>query len=256
MRSTGTNSRSKEKLLSIRLSSDGLSFWTEAVEWAIGGGPVEYSIKEGNASEETSVVLSRELAPGERIRSALSRCAAASGWTGGPVRVMPDTLKSVLVPAGLFDPARVGDYLMVNGIAVGPDEETVVSRLAGDGISAMAIMVCDREAVDAVADVFGACARFTSPFEATTVGMKHKKKHTGKEFATLYLTGENVYLTVRAIPGGEWRYCEALPYSTTADILYYMQELATRFDIRKTPLHVSGEAAEKVAKALRKTFRR
>ncbi len=199
--------------------------------------------------------MSLELPPQERIRSALARCVDASGWADGPVCVMIDTLKTVLVPSTLFDPANTNDYLAVNNISEGMGEEVVVSRLSDGSITV--ISVCEEAVAAAVGDMFGAHARFASPFDtAIKYGTaKYKKKDAGKEFTSLYLTEKNVYITIQAIPLGEWRYCEVLPYSTTADLLYYMQELSARFDIRKTPLYASGANVEKVAKALQKSFR-
>ena len=215
---------------------------------------MEYALKPGSDSAPETIVLSMELAPRERIRSALARCIAASGWSGGPVRIIPDTLKTVLVPAEVFNLAQVVNYLTINNISVGHDEAVIIARLAGG--MAVAIIVSDREVTDAVAEMFEDRAIFSSPFEsaATNDGIKHRKKDAGREFATICLTGKNVYITVRSIPDGEWRYCEALPYSGTADILYYMQELSARFDIRKTPVCISGPGAEKVEKAVRKAF--
>lgn len=257
MPATGNNRRSKEKLLSIRLSSDGLSFWTAEIDGPVGGTWPECTPKAGSDSAETLIALSREPAPAERIRSAFGKCIDASGWSGWPVRIMADTLKTVLVPAQLFDPAQADDYLAVHNIVAGPGDRIIVSQLTGDNPAAV-VMACDRAIIDAATEVFGGKAWITSPFDTAGAyrGFKHKKKDAGKVFTTLYFTEKNVYITVQAIPGGEWRYCEALPYAGAADILYYMQELSAQFDIRKTPLYIRGTGAEHMAKALRKPFKR
>ncbi len=242
--------------MSIRLSPDGLSFWTARVTKATVEAAADYSWEYGTESEEKFIALSRELPPEEMYRSALARCAQTAGWSGGPVNILLDTLRTVLIPTELFDPAHMPDYLAVNNITARPDEETIATRLMIGG--AIGVMLCRRSIIAAADEVFGSRARFGSPFDTAAVyrTAKHRKKDAGKEFTTLCLAGRNVYITVQSIPDGELRYCEALPYSAAADILYYIHELSARFDIRKSPLYVRGEGAEKVEKILRKTFKK
>ena len=256
--STGQNKIRAQKNLSIRLSPDGLSFWTADSANPAGETYPECRPVAGSESTETFLAFGKALSVDENLRRAASKCVEMAGWQGGPVRLMPDTRNTVLIPAVLFDPRQTDDYLALNSIGVSGEEKVFVSRLSSPLPDAAVVMVYDRAAVGILEEAFGNKLWITSLFDAAAgyQGRKFKKKDTGKDFTTLYLTPSNVYITIQPVTGGDWKYCEALPYSSPADVLYYMHELAAKFDIRKTPLYIKGYGAEKAGKVLRKPFKR
>lgn len=255
MPATGNNKKLKEKLLSIRLSPDGLSFWTSKTGAAADGGRIPIH---GTDSAETAIAFGRETGMPEDIRKAAGKCIGMCGWSGGPLRIMLDTPKTVLVPSELFADGQAENYLKVNNITVSAGEEVLVSELSSGGRLITAIMVYDRAALDTLREIFGSGTVFTSPFDTAYAyrGAKHKKRDADCDFTTMHLTPGNVYLTVQTAPDCRWKYSEVLPHSSAADILYYMQELSARFKIRKTRVFIKGHGAENIAKALRKPFRR
>lgn len=259
--STGTNSGVKEKILSIRLSPDGLSFWTTGLAGAPAEAHSNYFLDYGAVSEEKYITFSKELGPEESVRRALVRADEASrgGVPGAfrPVRLMPDTCKTVLVPAELFDPEQAADYLKINNITVGAAETVEVSHITIDTPSPVAVMVYSATALRIAREVFDARLGITSPFEAAAAytPAKLRRKDADKCFASLYLTGTNVYITVWRI-GVVLEYCEVLPYSTTADILYYMHEVGARFGLHKNPIYIRGTGAKDTARMLKKSFKK
>ena len=256
---TGNSTEMKDKILSIRLSADGLSFWINAVSKDAGNAsPWGYAPDYASQSPEKYMAFSRELGHAESIRRAIQRAVAAAGTQVGPVCVMPDTCKTVLVPEELFDRGQVADYLLINNIAAGAAETAEVAQVAVGAACAAAVIVYDREALNVAREVFGDRLHITSPLEAAAAYScrKFKRKYTGKDFAALYLTGANVYITVCTAGSGVLKYCEVLPYSSAADILYYMQEVGARFDLCKNPVYIKGIDGEKVAKLLKKTYKK
>lgn len=252
----GRNKRSGKKLTTIRLSPDRLTFHTSVL--AEGDDRRNYTLLPDNASCEVSIIFSPKLEPEENIRRALAKCMEMTGWDNSPVRVMLDTRKTILIPEALFDAKQIPHYLKINNIDVPPHQCMVLSRLVVGNTSADVIMVYDKYAVDTIEAVFGDNVWFTSLLDvaADYAKIKHKKKDTGRDFTSLCLTTRNAYITIRSIPGGELRYCEILPCSSPADILYYMEEFAVKFDIRQTPVYVSGVGSEGVCKTLRNHFTR
>lgn len=257
-----TGKKTKQKLLSIRLCANGLSFWTTALESSPDGSGSGFMPKPDSDSREQSIEFEgKPDASGYVrgcVRAAAARCAAITGWSGWPVRVMPDTRKIVLVPDDLFDPAQAADYLQINNITMTDQEQIVLSRLSADYPPAEIVMVYDRRMLDEIEEIFGEYVWYASLFDTATSfeSVRHKRKDSGRCFSTLYLTPANVYITIQTIPGGEWLYYEALPYSTPTDILYYMMELSTKFDILQTPVYVRGTSCDAVAWVLNEQFKR
>lgn len=261
------NKKTKEKLLSIRLSADGLTFWTTALDSVADGSGGGFKTRPGSDSREQSIVFDRAFdgksnAPGyaskDCVRAAAARCAEITGWDNWPVRVMPDTRKTALVPECLFDPAQIAEYLTVNNIETSSEERIVLTRLSSDTPPAVVIMAYDAVSLDGMEEIFGDYVWYTSLFDtaAQYSTVKHKKKDSGRCFSTLYLTPTNVYITIRNISDGEWVYCESLSYSTPTDIFYYMMELSAQFDILRTPVYLRGTGSDAVAWVLNAKFRR
>lgn len=160
------------------------------------------------------------------------------------VKLHLDTLKTVLVPQELFDRDKTGDYLGINNITIGERESVVLAGIP-DGM--VAIVVYPREVLDVMHGAFGDRLLFCSPFEVA-VGMG------GRHGATIYLTDNHAYITVRGASG--WlRLCEVLPYSVDTDLLYYATRLCEQFDLARATVTVGGVGAQTVARSLRRVFR-
>ena len=210
-----------------------------------------------------------EFGIGENIRAAVAGYMSKGrrqqgGGSDEAVRVILDTGKTVVVPAELFDSARVDDYLRINNIAPSANERVVLCEFAAGDKDAVSAVVCDGEAVDAFGEIFGSAARFASPFEvvaeiavSAVSAVRGKRRIAEHNFAALYLTPHNVYIAVERLDGGQWQYCEVLPFDSPADILYYTYTLAGAglLDTASSPLFVRGTDAPAVVKSLRKRFK-
>lgn len=225
MQVTG-NSNPHDRILSIRLSSDGLYFWyagREAQKAAFSGeNPLE-----------------------EEIASAVAYIKAAEPNLGA-ICYYEDTLKEVLVPDELFDDSLIDNYLAVNNIEVGEGEQVAVVGIA-EGVKSLVVYN------KAVADIV---ARGVE--QELTVG-----SHFGQNIAalasnsglacTLYLTPKNVYMTV--VDAGALKYCDALRWNSREDVAFYLATLDKEFGLGKSPVYVAGHNAGETAKYLRKFFK-
>lgn len=301
--------------MSIRLSADGLSFWTAkavAAPTESGGWLPDMRPR----PEEKTMLFDKRSSGADRIRGLVDLYIKKSGM-GTPVRtdIYLDTTHTVAVPTALFDPQQAADYLRVNNITTGPTDG-VWASLFGSG-EATAVVVFDRAAVaEAEASTgtgtepsTGAATRTAFSAEAASstetafsVGVdspagakfpigsripveteqpantkspaeapvwirtpfaindlvrhaRRKKEKTGRKFAVVYLGAANAYLSVYAGCGG-MLYCDTLPYSTPADVLYYLRELAQKWDLLYNPIYVRGNRSAEVVKTVRKTFKK
>jgi hypothetical protein len=170
---------------------------------------------------------------GMSLRAAVSKCLKKVGGRGDfeCVRLFPD-VPAVAVPAELFTPAQAGDYLHINNL---PYDE---AAWADAGAGVVAVMACD-DALEVFRGVFGQRLEVHSMFEEALASGR----------TTVYLTGARAYFAV-------WRdgvlvFCDSLPYSAAADLVYYTSKLLPS----RARIYVKGRGAKKAAKALGKKFR-
>lgn len=230
--------RETDKILYIVISPDGLSFWT---------------VKE----EEVFLRFDKTAPTDENLRRGLASVLKKAGGNADRIRIYPDTAKTILIPNELFDAGMTQEYFAINGIAAANDR-LLVSDMDFGGDKIKIITAVDRLWGDIIDEVFEGRAEFFSPFVINRHSyLKSQKKNPrAKDCTALYLTARNVYITVNASASGRMLYCEVLPYSSPADILYYMTDLATRFDILKGVVHIKGRECRETLRALRKTFKK
>jgi hypothetical protein len=156
-----------------------------------------------------------------------------------------DTAKTVLVPIDLYDEGAGKDYLRFNGMAIAADEVAVASSPHDGIVAVMAVRAdewnehkdrCERgEAV------------VTSPLlRAATERVRGRS-------VNIVLTDQNVYL---AVWDGDLKMAEAMPDNSTDSILYYMQVVGRRFNLKKFDIRVSGPRTGLVADALRHYYKK
>ncbi len=180
-----TASKISGKVLSIRFSPGGLSFWT------------------GTKSERYM-----PLGGGVGLRAAVSECLKRVGGRGDfeVVRLFVDA-PTVVVPAELFDGERAADYLEINNLTF----TEAVCADAGSGV--VAVMACDGGVLDVFRGVFGSRLEVRSVFELVL----------GYGETAIYLTGERAYVAVWR--DGALVFCDSLPYAAAADLVYYASKL-------------------------------
>ena len=188
------------KVLSIRLSPGGLSFWT--------GVRREKYMPFGN---------------GAGLRAAVSECMKKAGGRGDfeRVRLFLD-VPTVVVPGELFDPKQAGDYLIINNL---PYDEAVWADV---GAGVVAVMACDGGVLEVFRGMFGDRLELRSAFEITL--------ESGE--TTIYLTGSRAYMAV--CQGGGLVFCDSLPYSAAADLIYY----ATQYLPARARIYIKGLGAD------------
>lgn len=231
--------RESDKTLFIIISPDGLSF----------------RVAHGKVS---SVCYDRVLPPEERLRRGLAFILKKAGRNAARVRISPDTAKTVLIPTELFDADMVREYFELNGIEVAANERPLVSDMDFGGDRIKIITAIDAVWIDVADEVFEGLAEFVSPFVINRRSyLESQRKNAGaKDCTAIYLTARNVYITVNESSTGRILCCEVLPYASPADILYYLTDLAARFDILKGVVHIKGFRSKETLRALRKTFKK
>jgi hypothetical protein len=169
-----------------------------------------------------------------------------------------DTARTVLVPAELFEPGLEENYLRFNGMALASGEVAVASRVRGaagreaGGAEAggsgkavasapenniVAVMAASAEVWSEIGDGYErGDIEVTSPLLALIARSGRRSKRE----VNVLLTDHNVYITV-------WdkglRMAEALPDASVDSLLYYMQVLGRRFELRRFEIFVGGEGA-------------
>lgn len=225
MQVTG-NSNLHDRILSIRLSSDGLYFW-------YAGREVQKAAFSGTKPLE------------EEIASAVAYIKAAEP-NFDAVCYYEDTLKEVLVPDELFDDSLVANYLAVNNIEVGEGEQVAVVGIA-EGVKSL--VVYNKAVADIVARGVGQEFTVGSHFGQNIAALTSN----GGLACALYLTPKNVYMTVA--DAGALKYCDALRCNGREDMAFYLATLDKEFGLGKSPVYVVGHNAGETAKYLRKFFK-
>jgi hypothetical protein len=168
---------------------------------------------------------------GVSLRAAVSECLKKAAGRGdfARVRLFVDT-PTVVVPAELFDPAQATDYLTINNLAY----DEAVWADAGAGV--VAVMACTGEALEVFRGVFGPRLEVRSVFELAL--------ESGE--TTMYLTGTRAYIAVWQ--DGALVFCDSLPYSAAADLVYYAGKLLPS----RARIYIKGIGSRAAARVLKK----
>ncbi len=149
-----------------------------------------------------------------------------------------DTPRVVLVPEEEYGGGGA-EYLRFGGMEPADGEVVVESKPVNGIVAVMAVPTAE-------------WAQYEDRYERGEVDVTSPlldvATEGGKRVVRIALTAENVYLAV-------WekglRMAEALPDNTTDSILYYMQVVGRRFNLRRFEICVSGQRADIIADALR-----
>lgn len=220
----------KEKILSIRLSRKGLSFWI-------------------NYGNEKYFDYHKTLPPDENLRRGLTYTRKKAGKKITNTRIYLDTLKTVLIPDELFDPEMTRDCFGINGITLAANDRLIVSDFADGNGKIKIVTAVDGAWVDIIDEIFKERVELLSPF------LINRCRKNAKDFTAIYLTPQNMYISVSEAVSGRIFFCEVLPYSSQTDIVYYITDLASRFDIQKGIVHIKGCRSRDTQRTLRKIFK-
>lgn len=213
------------KILSIRLSPDGLSF-TEGTE-SDGFRTGQYTFEKGDG-----------LLPG------LEAYLSGEQFPQGPydrVCLFPETDRTVLLPEALWREDMAEDYLRTNSLEMRPDERILISApLKGT----RAVILSPREITEMLERKFPGLLSL-SPLQTTYAA---GEKHT----MTLLLSTSLVHLSWF---GEKPEYAETLCYGTPADMLYYLNRLSADFDLSRATLRIAGHKDDTLTRLLKRYYK-
>jgi hypothetical protein len=176
--------------------------------------------------------------PAERMAGTLKGRFADAGHEAAYVEI--DTLSTVAVPDSYYDNALAEGYLTVNNLLL-PEYVPVQAQWNGIAI----VMSCREDVAAWLRERYGANAHFLSP-------LTHALGVTDKiEVLSLYLTGENVHI---ALWDKELKFAQVLPYSSRADLDYYISTLTAEYGLANVKIYISGEYNKKLIKELKRLF--
>lgn len=249
MPATGNNIMQQDRILSIRLSPDGLSFWTTGLVRATAqDSPVKRDL--WDVSSEKEFTFDSEKSAEHNLSEALRFIRETAGECK-MAEVYIDTLRTVPVPAEFASDNTLDKLLADNNIVL-KDTEDAVYTVVSPGINA--VMVYERRVVDILRDSFGDLV-IASPFGLNNA-VVDKYGAGRRRTAALYLTPGHVYITVFEGKSGAWLYSDVMKWSVPADILYYMSVLDQNFGLRKGKIYVRGTGTSEVCPLLQKYFRK
>ena len=239
----------QNKILSIRLSPDGLSFWTTGVvRAATQDKPVKQDL--WDVSPESEFAFDRAKSVAENLNDGVSLIKKTVGECL-MTEVYVDTLRTIPVPTEYASGDTLGKLLADNNIVLEDAEDAIYVDIC-QGISV--IMVYDRRVSDILRESFGEIV-IASPFGINN-GLMDKYGSGRRRAAALYLTPRHVYVTVFERKSGAWLHSDVMKWSAPADILYYMSVLDQNFGLHKSKLYVRGNGASEVCHLLQKYFRK
>lgn len=240
----------QEKILSIRLSPDGLSFWTTGLSAKDTGSTGQHTDL-WSRTPERHFAFAPDSPLTENIAAAFREIRAAQE-DAVSMEIYPDTLANCIIPAEYSDPESIDGYLAMNDIQLKPGDAVFNAPLDADTVS---LIVFDKEAVHSLGSMSAGQYSIKSPF---SVNDTHVEKYgAGKRRRVcVYLSPGNAYITVYEGKSGSRLYMETFRWATAADILYYISLLDKEFRLGKSKLYLRGARCEEVYGLLRKYFRK
>jgi len=157
------------------------------------------------------------------------------------------TPQTLLTPAPLFEPEAAAELLAAAGMGCTQGQCAVWSAPTWlrPETEAVAVMAIEEETLRTIRERLGYRAAFTTPlFEGPT-----------SEKATVWLRRTAGLLYIKVF-GRTLRMAEAIPATTEADILYFIERLAAAFPLDEMQLRLTGTKTEALRKLIGKRFRK
>jgi len=155
-------------------------------------------------------------------------------------RVEVDTLATVVVPATYYDNALAGGYLAVNNML--PEGYVPVHTQWNDVVM---VMSAPADVVSWLQERFGPKVEFLSPLVHAL-----DTDDTAAAFH-IWLTVGNTYI---ALWDNELKFAEVLPYTSAADLIYYVSELGAQYGLIRRKLYLGGKFDREFIRKLRRVF--
>ena len=250
MQETGSNIRKSEKILSIRLSPNGLSFWLTDTAVIPENNLNELSITSPANGRVTIRKFSTDRSLEENVAIEMNHCMEATGAIHYRPILYLDTEKSVLVPAELFQKESAANYLALHNIPCREEETVILSPVVRETV---AIMVCNKAVFDQIVSRTGEGLTVLSPFQYNLIRTGTTAVQ-GKPYLRLYLCPGRIYITAFDATGKQ-RYNDVLPISSVADVIYYLHRLGKTLPIAESHLYIKGVNAAETFMTLRRYYK-
>lgn len=237
-----------KQILSIRLSADGLSFWTGDQAEGFDTPQIEIS-RSGEVVSADFTLTGSPIPVGETVREAVSlfRGNLDSRGMDMPLNkiLYGDTLSTVLVPESLFRYEDTGKYLSMYGYDVTDGKYTVVSKpIRG----VVAIMVLWQEYTRHLGECLGHFM-VASPLQYNLCRLPSAASDSVK----VYATPLHCFITV--FSKGRHVYSEGHPLDSAADLIFYLDWLDARLGSGKWPTVIYGHRSDELAALAGKRFK-
>lgn len=230
---TGNNTHTTQKILSIRLRRDGLSFYCTGEN---------ISTREVLFADHDDRLAALRAALTDEVRNGLDR-----------VSIFVDTAQCVFIPAEAAGMALPEQWLAEMGIPTAPDETAI--------ISATSDMICTAFAVDTaiyewVEHEFGTSAEWLSPMHELIAAVHGSVTPSGKEYFAVYPTNGNIYIMAAAADGSASA-LEVYPLKSTADIVYFLNALCpTGCRCDEMTVYIHGDRPPRHTRLLKRYFKK
>jgi len=234
MRETGSNISPDKKILSIRLTSSGLSFYVSTARSARG-------------EERYFSFAGRDAGPGMAVRNIIDSTPELSGYFTS-VNVFIDTADTVYAPSEVLRTDNAAAFLNGLGLYIPPEGGVAVSPAVGDVRAAMRY---DARALSFLSDYYGAKLSFYSPLQEN---LELAGRAGNPEGFIANITERNIYI-VRFDKEKRLLLSEVYPYYTDADIVFYLHKLGEDSGLRNPKIRIFGPGSGAAYKILRKYFR-
>ena len=236
MQETGNNISHVKKILSIRLTSSGLSFYVSTPGCPRSDGERRIPF----ARRDTGITAA--------VRGIVESTPELSGYFSA-VNIFIDTPDTVYAPAEVLRADNVGAFLTASGIYIPHGSGVAVSPVVADLRAAMRY---DSGSLAFLRDYYGARVSFYSPLQEN-LELAAKKGFNYDGFI-VNLTERNMYIT-RFDGNGNLLLSEVYPHDTEADIVYYLYKLTEATGTKNIRIRLFGPESEVACKVLGRYFK-
>ena len=158
--------------------------------------------------------------------------------------LIPVTEKVCLVPAELTTPEGGQAYMQAHGIPVGQDDQ-IIRTDPVQGIAAY--IVLPQPVWQELQALYGQRMQVLHPLQIAA-----RKTHQGPT-VEINFAGDWANITVKDV---RLQYCEVLPCTEAAELLFYLQQLNKQYDLQDYDLLITGEGIEQIRKILKGYYRK
>lgn len=260
---TGSNTGFKEKILSIRVSADGLCFWTEDYMFPgqeLGDGMPSAVVPESSGQCD-NIVFDAGVPLEENLHDAVGRIKEScfpGGQPGfGRICVYPDTIKTILIPEEVYTAGCEKEYIGLHNYTMEHDEKVDVSKPV---CGTVAVIISPENILRVLGESLGEFSVASlSQYNMLVAAAKAGSKRPGQDDVLVYLSVRYMYISVFNRNGANafpvLAYNNTVPYKTPDDILFHLDWVYNNITGNKPVSCIRGEFTGDVREFLKKYFK-